>query len=37
MVVMVEVAEEWGESGQEGRHQDALFYMENDMVASSDT
>ena len=34
--VMVEGAEEWGERGQEGRHQNALFYTDNGIVASSD-
>ena len=28
--------EERGERGQEGRHQNALFYADNGMVASSD-
>ena len=32
--VMVEVAEEQCEHGQEGRHQNALFYADNGMVAS---
>ena len=34
--VMVEGAEERGECGQEGRHQNAFFYMDYGMVASSD-
>ena len=34
--VMVEGAEERGERGQEGRHQNALFYADDGMVASSD-
>ena len=29
-------AEEWGELGKEGRHQVALFYSDDGMVASSD-
>ena len=33
---MVEGAGERGERGQEGRHQNALFYADNGMVASSD-
>ena len=33
---MVEGAEDWGERGQEGRHQASLFYADNGMVASSD-
>ena len=37
VAVMVECAEERGEHGQEVRHQNALFYTENSMVASSDT
>ena len=28
--------EEWGDRGQEGRHQAALFYADDGMVASSD-
>ena len=32
----VEDAEKRGERGKEGRHQAALFYAENSMVASSD-
>ena len=31
--VMVEVTEEWGKCGKEGRHQNALFYADNGMVA----
>ena len=34
--VMVEGAEERGERGQEGRHQNALFYVEDGMIASSE-
>ena len=34
--LMVEGAEERGERGKEGRHQNALFYAENGMVPSSD-
>ena len=34
--VMVEGAEERGKHGQEGRHQNSLFYADNGMVASSD-
>ena len=34
--MMVEGAEERGERGKEGRHQNALFYAENGMVPSSD-
>ena len=33
MVVMVEVEEEWGDRGQESRHQPALFYANNGMIA----
>ena len=33
--VMVEVAEDWGERGKEGRHQNALFCAYNAMVALS--
>ena len=36
VVVMVEVEEEWGERGQEGRHQAALFYADYGMIALSD-
>ena len=36
VTVMAKGAEDRGESGQEVRHQDALFYAENGMVASSD-
>ena len=32
---MVEGAEERGERGQEGKHQDSLFYADDGMVASS--
>ena len=32
----VEEEETWGEQGREGRHQAALFYGDNGMVASSD-
>ena len=35
VTVMVEVAEEQGEHGQEGRHHNALFYADNGVVASS--
>ena len=34
--VTVEGAEERGEHGQEGRHQNALFYTDNGMVSLSD-
>ena len=34
--VMVEVTEERGGRGKEGRHHNALFYADNSMVASSD-
>ena len=33
--VMVEGAEERGERGQEGRHQNSLLYADNGMVVSS--
>ena len=33
VTVMVDGAEERGECGKEGRHQNALFYTDNDMVA----
>ena len=33
VTVMVEGSEEQGERGQEGRHQNSLFYLDNDMVA----
>ena len=33
---VVKEAETRGERGREGRHQDALFYADNGMVASSD-
>ena len=36
VTVMVEGAEERGESGQEGRHNNALFYADDNMVALSD-
>ena len=36
VMVMVEGAEEWGERGQEGRHQASLFYADDGMVALSD-
>ena len=36
LAVMVEVAEEQGDRGQEGRHQNSLFYADDDRVASSD-
>ena len=35
VTVMVECAEEWGECGQEGRHQNTLFYAADGVVASS--
>ena len=36
VTVMVSGAEEWGERGQEGRHQNALLCVDDGMVASSD-
>ena len=36
VTVRLEVAEERGECGQEGRHHNALFYAEDGMVASLD-
>ena len=36
VAVMVEGAGERGKCGQEGRHQNALFYADNGMVALSD-
>ena len=36
VMVMVEGTEEQGEHGQEGRHQNDLFYADNGIVASSD-
>ena len=36
MTVVIMGVEEWGERGQEGRHQADLFYAYNGMVASSD-
>ena len=36
VAVMVEGAEERGECGQEGRHQNFLFYADYGIVASSD-
>ena len=36
VAVIVEGAEEQGERGKEGRHQNSLFYVEDGMVASSD-
>ena len=36
VTVMVESAEEWGKRGQEGMHQNALFYTYNGMVSFSD-
>ena len=36
VTVMVEGAEDRGECGQEGRHQNALFYVKNGIVAFSD-
>ena len=35
-MLMVEGVEDQGERGQEGRHQNALFYTDDSMVASSD-
>ena len=35
--VMVDIVEDRGESGQEGSHQNALFYAEDGMVASLDS
>ena len=35
--VMVEGAEERGKRGQEGRHQNSLFYADDGMIASSDS
>ena len=35
ITVMVEVAEERGERGQEGRHQNSLLYSDDGMVVSS--
>ena len=35
--VMVEGTEERGEHGQEGRHQNALFYVDDGIVASLDS
>ena len=32
---MLEGTEDWGEHGQEGRHQNTLFYADDGMVASS--
>ena len=36
VTVVIAGAEEQGERGQEGRHQAALFYADDGMVASSD-
>ena len=36
VMMMVEDAEERGYSGQEGRHQNSLFYADNTMVVLSD-
>ena len=36
MTAMVEGAEERGKCGQEGRHQNFLFYADDGMVALSD-
>ena len=36
LTVILESAEERGERGQEDRHQAALFYVDDGMVASSD-
>ena len=36
VTVIIDDAEERGDRGQEGRHQAALFYTENGMIASSD-
>ena len=35
VTVMLEGVEERGERGQESRHQDALFYVDNGMISSS--
>ena len=36
VTISLEEAEKRGERGKEGRHQDALFYMDNGMLALSD-
>ena len=36
VTVVISCTEELGERGQEGRNQDALFYANDGMVASSD-
>ena len=36
VTVMVEGADKWSGSGQEGRYQNALFYVDDGMVALSD-
>ena len=36
VTVVVEGAEEWGKCGQEGRHNNDLFYADDGMVASLD-
>ena len=36
VTVVIADAEERGERGQDGRHQDALFYADDGMVASSE-
>ena len=36
VTVVIAGAEDWGKSGQEGRHQADLFYVGNGMVVSSD-
>ena len=36
VMLAVEEAEKRGERGKEGRHQAALFYVDDGMVASSD-
>ena len=36
LTMMVEVAEERGENGQKGRHQNSVFYTDYGMVALSD-
>ena len=36
VTVVIAGADEWGERGKECRHQVAIFYAEDGMVASSD-
>ena len=36
VTVVVEVAEDRGERGQEGRHHNSFFYLDNGVVALSD-